>query len=121
MAFDWVESVSSSKNIAYNSTLPASSSAYGSYCIVDNTPPIIQRQFTAENVTRSELNTIIEKTLTRHRTFEITTSTGATYTGRYASFSAQQTPGADNYTLTLVLNDLTTEDANSERVKYTIT
>ena len=120
MSFDWVESVSSSKSISYNSTLPASSSAYGTYCIVDNTPPLIQRQFTSENVTRSELETIITKTLTRHRTFEITTSLGQKYTGRYVSFSSQQTPGTDNYTLTLVLNDLTTEDNNSERVKYTI-
>lgn len=121
MAYDWVESVSSSKSISYNSTLPANSSSYGSYCIVDNVPPIVQRQFTAENVTRSELDTLITKTLTRYRTFELTTSLGQTYTGRYISISAQQTPGADNYTVTLVLQDLTTEDANSERVKYTIT
>lgn len=120
MAFDWIESVSSSKQIAYTATLPPTSALYGSYQIVDNTPPIIQRSFTSENVTRSELNNIVEQTLVRYRTFQLTTSTGASYTGRYISLSAQQTPGADNYTLTLVLQDLTTEDNNNSKAKYTI-
>ncbi len=118
---DWIESISTSKQINYTATLPSSSASYGSYQIVDNTPPIIQRTYTAENVTRNELTNLLEQSLVRYRTFQITTSTGQSYTGRYISLSAQQTPGADNYTVTLVLQDLTTEDTNTPKARYTIT
>lgn len=117
---DWIEAISTSKQITYTATLPQTSALYGTYQIVDNVPPIIQRTYTAENVTRAELNNLLEQTLVRYRTFQITTSTGQSYTGRYISLSAQQTPGANNYTVTLVLQDLTTEDANNSKAKYTI-
>lgn len=120
MAFDWVESVSSQKQIGYTATLPTAALSYGTYCIVDNVPPQVTRQFTAANVTRAEMEAFIAVAAARNRTFKLTTSTGAEYVGRYISFSAQQTPGADDYTLSLTLQDLTAEDAGTPRSQYVL-
>lgn len=121
ITFDFVEAVSAQKQLTMTPLLPASGSTYGSVAIVDNVPPTITRQYTAENVTLTQLEAIITASLTRHRTFTITTSLGTTYTGRYISLSAQQTPGADDYQLTLVLQDMTFEAAGTSAVNYVIT
>ena len=118
---DWVESISSQKQINFTPTLPNTVLSYGSYMVIDNMPPTVVRQFVAENVTRQELEAFITQAAARNRTFKITTSLGVEYTGRYIGFSAQQTRGADDYTLSLTLQDLTSEDTNSPRAQYTLT
>lgn len=121
ITFDFVEAITSQKQIATTPLLPQSDSAYGDVVIVDNVPPVITRQYTAENLTYTQIDAILTASAARNRTFTLTTSLGNTYTGRFVSLSAQQTPGADDYSLTLVLQDMTFEASGSATSNYVIT
>ena len=119
MYWDWVESSSMSKEIATQALLPSSSGSYGQLNVVDNTCPIIQRTFTANNCTRAQVEGFIAKAKTRNSCFTITTSLGTSYTGRFINYAAQQTRGADHWQLSIVLQDVDNEDAASVAARHT--
>ena len=121
ITFDFVEAVTAQKSFTTTPLLPQSDSSYGDVVIVDNVPPVITRQFTAENLTYSQIDDILTAATARNRTFTLTTSLGHTYTGRFVSLSTQQTAGADDYALTLVLQDTTFEASGTAASNYVIT
>ena len=121
MYWDWVESSSMSKEITTQALLPSSSAAYGQLNIVDNTCPVIQRTFTANNCTMAQVDDFISKAKTRNSCFTITTSLGRTYTGRFINYAAQQTRGADHWQLSVVLQDVDSEDSASVSSRNTYT
>lgn len=120
MYWDWVEASSSSKEITTQACLPSSSSGYGKLRIVDNACPVTQRTFTANGLTESDVNTIITQSKVRNRCFAITTSLGTAYTGRFISYSAQQTRGADHWQLSMVLQDIDDELSGTPQSVYTL-
>ena len=120
MYWDWVEASSSSKEITTQACLPSNASTYGKLQIVDNACPITQRTFTANALTASAVNTIIAQSKVRNRCFRITTSLGTTYVGRYISYSAQQTRGADHWQFSMVLQDIDDELPGTPQEIYTL-
>ena len=121
ITFDFVEAVTAQKSFTTTPLLPQNDSSYGDVVIVDNVPPTITRQYTAENLTYSQIDAILTAAAARNRTFTLTTSLGYTYTGRFVSLSTQQTAGADDYALTLVLQDMTFEASGTAASNYVIT
>lgn len=120
MYWDWVESSSMSKELTVQALLPSSSASYGQLSIVDNVCPVIQRTFIANNCTEAQISSFIALAKTRNRCFAITTSTGTAYTGRFVSYAAQQTRGADHWQLSIVLQDIDNEAPGSPRVISTL-